>query len=109
MRSTFGINKGTRKALRNAMQDAAIQYSRYIFLCRYHKKWEPQAPRDTWVPPPKGNSTSSKEDSAEPCGKREQNGSSESVPNSQGSSNEGDISPQLIRKVFAVISADMHE
>ena len=47
----FGITKGTRKALRDAMQDAAIQCSHFIFLCRYHKKWEPQALRDTWVPP----------------------------------------------------------
>ena len=56
-----------------------------------------------------GNSTSSKEISAESCGKREQNGSSESVPNSQGSSNDGDASLQLTWKVFAVISADMNE
>ena len=54
MCGTFGITKGTRKALRDAMQDAAIQCSHFIFLCRYHKKWEPQALRDTWVPPKKG-------------------------------------------------------
>ena len=47
MCDTFGITKGTRKTLGNAMQDAAIQCSHFIFLCRYHKKWEPQALRDT--------------------------------------------------------------
>ena len=51
MCGTFGITKGTRKALRNAMQDAAIRCSHFIFLCRHHKKREPQALLDTWVPP----------------------------------------------------------
>ena len=37
MCSTFGMSKKIRKTLRNAMQDAAIQCSHFIFLCRYHK------------------------------------------------------------------------
>ena len=40
MCGTFSMTKGTRKVLRNAPQDVAIQCSRFIFLCRYHKQWE---------------------------------------------------------------------
>ena len=105
MCGTFGITKGTRKALRDAMQDAAIQCSHFIFLCRYHKKWEPQALRDTWVPPKKGNSTSSKMASAETCGKSSE--SSEDVRSTQASSDKDSSSPLLIKTVFAVISEDM--
>ena len=104
--STFGITKGTRKALGNAMQNAAVHCNHFIFLCRYHKKWEPQALRDTWVPPKKGNSTSSKESSTEICDKSNESGSSESLPSSQSSSDEGSTS-LLIKTVFAVISEDM--
>ena len=93
------------KVLRNAMQDAAIQCSHFIFLCRYHKKWEPQALRDTWVPPKKGNSTSSKMASAETCGKSSE--SSEDVRSTQASSDKDSSSALLIKTVFAVISEDM--
>ena len=89
------------------MQDAAIQCSHFIFLCRYHKEWEPQALRDTWVPPKKGNSTSSKMASAETCGKSNENESSECVRSSQASSDKDSSSPLLINTVFAVISEDM--
>ena len=67
MCSTFGMSKKIRKTLRNAMQDAAIQCSHFIFLCRYHKVWDPQALRDTWVPPHRDRPTSSKTDSTAPC------------------------------------------
>ena len=107
MFGTFGIKKGTKKALRDAMQDAAVQCSHFIFLCRYHKEWEPQALRDTWVPPKKGNSTPSRMASAETCGESNESGSSESIPDAQNSSNDGSTSPQLLLKVFAVISEDM--
>ena len=107
MCGTFGIKKGTKKALRDAMQDAAVQCSHFIFLCRYHKEWEPQALRDTWVPPKKGNSTPSRMASAETCGESNESGSSESIPDAQNSSNDGSTSPQLLLKVFAVISEDM--
>jgi len=102
---TFGITKGTRKALRDAMQDAAIQCSHFVFPFSYHKSWEPQALRDTWVPHKKGNSTSSKMASAETCGKRSQ--SSEDVRSTQASSDEDSSSPLLIKTVFAVVSEDM--
>ena len=107
MCGTFGITKGTRKALRNAMRDAVIQCSHFIFLCRCHKQCEPQALRDTWVAPTKGSSTSSKMASAETCGESDVGGSSESVPDAQNSSNDGNISPALVLKVFSVISEDM--
>ena len=100
----FRYYKRNKKALRNAMQDAAVQCSHFIFLCRYHKKWEPQALRDTWVPPQKGNS---KKASAETCGKSNENESSECVRSSQASSDKDNSSPLLIKTVFAVISEDM--
>ena len=106
MCGAFSITKGTRKALRDAIQDAAIQCSHFIFLCRYHKKWEPQALQDTWVPPKKGNSTLSKMASAETCGERNENESSKCVPSSQANSKDSS-SPLLIKTVFAVISEDM--
>ena len=53
MCKTLGFTRATRKALLQAMQDAAIQCSHFIFLCRFHKKWEPQALRDTWRNPGK--------------------------------------------------------
>ena len=90
---------------RDAMQDAAIQCSYFIFLCRYHEKWEPQALRDTWVPPKKGKSTSSQMASAETCGKSSE--SSEDVRSTQASSDKDSSSPLLIKTVFAVISEDM--
>ena len=89
------------------MQDATIQCSLFIFLCRYHKKWEPQALRDTWVPPKKGNSTSLKMASAETCGKSTENEYSECVQSSQASSDKDSRPPLLIKTVFAVISEDM--
>ena len=92
MSGTFGITKGTRKALTNAMRDA-IQRSHFISLCRYHKKWESQAVRDTWVPPKKGSSTSSKMDSAETCGKSNESKSSECVRSSEASFEKDSSSP----------------
>ena len=61
--------------------------------------------RDTWVPPKKGNSTSSKMASAETCGKSSE--SSEDVRSTQASSDKDSSSPLLIKTVFAVISEDM--
>ena len=53
MCKALGFTGATRKALKHAMEDAAIQCSHFIFLCRFHKKWEPQALRDTWRNPGK--------------------------------------------------------
>ena len=44
----LGIFGKVRKNLRNAVQEAAIHCSHYIFLCRFHKHWEPQPLLDTW-------------------------------------------------------------
>ena len=107
MCGTFGITKGTKQELRNAMQDAAIQCSHFIFLYRYHKKWELQARRDIWVPPKKGNSTTSKMASAETCGQSNESESSKCVPSSQASSNKDSSSPLLIKTAFAVTSEDI--
>ena len=41
MCKTLGFTGATRKALLHAMQDAAIQCSHFIFLCR-SKKWDPK-------------------------------------------------------------------
>ena len=68
---------------------------------------EPQALQDTWVPPKKGNLTSSKMAFAETCGKSNENESSECVRSSQASSDKDSSSPLLIKTAFAVISEDM--
>jgi hypothetical protein len=94
MCSTFGISKKTRKALRDVMQDAAIQCSHFIFLCRYHKVWDPQALRDTWVPPQRDRPTLPKTDSAASCGENNENVLEELV---SSSSNEGDISAGMCK------------
>ena len=59
MCKALGFTGATRKALLHAMQDAAIQCSHFIFLCRFHKKWEPQALRDTWRKPGKSEQRAS--------------------------------------------------
>ena len=59
----------------------------------------------TWVPPKKGNSTSSKMASAETCGKSSE--SSEDVRSTQAGSDKDSSSPLLIKTVFAVISEAM--
>ena len=37
-----------RERLKKAVQMAAVHASQFIFLCRFHKKWEPQWLLDTW-------------------------------------------------------------
>ena len=59
MCEALGFNGATRKGLLQAMQDAAIQCSHFIFLCRCHEKWEPQALRDTWRTPGKSEQRTS--------------------------------------------------
>jgi hypothetical protein len=77
------------------MQDAAIQCSHFIFLCRYHKVWDPQALRDTWVPPQRDRPTLPKTDSAASCGENNENVLEELV---SSSSNEGDISAGMCKQ-----------
>ena len=42
------ITGSARKRLTAAVQDTAIHCSHLVYLCRFHKKWEPQALMDLW-------------------------------------------------------------
>ena len=42
MCSKLGISSAARERLKWAVQDAAQHTSHLIFLCRFHKKWEPR-------------------------------------------------------------------
>ena len=48
MCSKLGFTGKARKRLTKAVQMAAVHASHFIFLCRFHKKWEPQRLLDTW-------------------------------------------------------------
>ena len=48
MCSKLGFTGKARKRLTKTMQMAAVHASHFIFLCRFHKKWEPQRLLDTW-------------------------------------------------------------
>jgi len=78
-----------QESIGEARQDAAIQCSHFIFLCHYHKTWDPQALRDAWVPPQRDRPTSPKTHSAVSCGENDEKVLEEQV---SSSSNEGDIS-----------------
>jgi hypothetical protein len=48
MCTQLGITGAARRKLTHSVQDAAIYCSHYIFLCRFHRQWEPQRLIDTW-------------------------------------------------------------
>ena len=49
MCNKLGINSKARERLTHAVQDAAVHCSHRIFLCRFHKQWEPQPLLDTYM------------------------------------------------------------
>ena len=50
----LGFSTDARLRLTHAVQDAAVHCSHLIFICRFHKQWEPQPLLDTysWYQPP---------------------------------------------------------
>ena len=48
MCNRLGLTKTARKQLTHAVQDAAVHCSHLIYLCRYHKVWEPRPLLDTY-------------------------------------------------------------
>ena len=48
MCSKLGFTGKARDRLKKAVQMAAVHASHFIFLCRFHKTWEPQRLLDTW-------------------------------------------------------------
>ena len=50
----LGFSTDARLCLTHAVQDAAVHCSHLIFICRFHKQWEPQPLLDTysWYQPP---------------------------------------------------------
>ena len=48
MCNRLGFSSATRKQLTHAAQAAAVHCSHLIYLCRYHKVWEPRPLMDTY-------------------------------------------------------------
>ena len=48
MCSKLDFTGKARIRLTKAVQMAAVHAKHFLFLCRFHKKWEPQRRLDTW-------------------------------------------------------------